>query len=131
MQWDHDFLAYCKNLEETKPVIFCGDLNVAHTEIDLARPKNNRKSAGFSDEERAGFDKIVEAGFIDTFRHFEPDTEGAYSWWSYRAGARGKNVGWRIDYFCVSNALVDQLDSATILSDVMGSDHCPVTLTLK
>ncbi|MFC4994924.1 exodeoxyribonuclease III [Rubritalea tangerina] len=131
MQWDKDFLAYCKDLESTKPVIFCGDLNVAHQEIDLARPKANRKSAGFSDQERAGFDNIVEAGFIDTFRHFHPDTEGAYSWWSYRAGARGKNVGWRIDYFCTSASLTPQLASAEILSDVLGSDHCPVTLTLK
>ena len=131
MQWDRDFLTYCKGLEQKKPVILCGDLNVAHKEIDLARPKNNHKSAGFSDQERAGFDTIVQQGFVDTFRHFEPATEAAYSWWSYRAGARGKNVGWRLDYFCVSSSLLEKLESATILTDVMGSDHCPVTLTLK
>ena len=130
-QWDADFLAYCKGLESSKPVIFCGDLNVAHREIDLARPKQNRHSAGFSDEERASFDKILEAGFIDSFRHFYPDKADAYSWWSYRAGARGKNVGWRIDYFCVSPALIDQVKSAEILSEVMGSDHCPVVLELS
>lgn len=130
MQWDADFLSYCKELEKSKPVIFCGDLNVAHTEIDLARPKQNRKSAGFSDEERAGFDNIVNAGFVDTFRHFFPDTTEAYTWWSYRAGARGKNIGWRIDYFCTSDALKPKLKSASILADVLGSDHCPVTLEL-
>jgi len=112
-------------------VIFCGDLNVAHQEIDLARPTQNRGSAGFSDEERLGFTQLVEAGFIDTFRHFHPDTEGAYSWWSYRAGARGNNIGWRIDYFGVSKSLEDRLDSASILPDVLGSDHCPVILTLR
>lgn len=131
MEWDRDFLAYCKNLEQSKPVIFCGDLNVAHTEIDLARPKNNRKNPGFSDEERAGFDQIVEAGFTDTFRHFHPETEDAYSWWSYRTGAREKNVGWRIDYFCTSASLTPRLESASILADVLGSDHCPVTLTIN
>lgn len=130
MQWDADFLSYCKELEKNKPVIFCGDLNVAHTEIDLARPKQNRKSAGFSDEERAGFDNIVGAGFVDTFRHFYPETTDAYTWWSYRAGARGKNIGWRIDYFCTSDALKPKLKSASILADVLGSDHCPVTLEL-
>lgn len=130
MQWDRDFLAYCTELEKAKPVIFCGDLNVAHKEIDIARPKANRKSAGFSDEERAKFDEIVSAGFVDSFRHFQPDTAGAYSWWSYRAGARGKNVGWRLDYFCVSSSLTPRLQDARILSDVLGSDHCPVTLTL-
>ena len=131
MEWDRDFLAYCKNLETTKPVIFCGDLNVSHKEIDLARPKANRKSAGFSDQERGKFDEIVSAGFIDTFRHFQPDTEGAYSWWSYRAGARGNNVGWRLDYFCVSSSLMPRVKEATILADVLGSDHCPVTLTIE
>ena len=130
MEWDRDFLAYCKNLEQSKPLIFCGDLNVSHKEIDIARPKNNRKSAGFSDQERASFDTIVENGFVDSFRHFHPDTEAAYSWWSYRAGARGNNVGWRLDYFCVSESLVPRMQSASILSDVLGSDHCPVTLTL-
>ena len=108
--------------------IFCGDLNVAHQEIDLARPKPNVGKPGFSHEERAGFKKILEAGFVDTFRHFHPDTTDAYSWWSYRAGARGKNVGWRIDYFCASSCLIPQLKSASILSDVLGSDHCPVEL---
>ncbi len=131
MEWDRDFLAYCKNLEQSKPVIFCGDLNVAHTEIDLARPKNNRKNPGFSDEERAGFDQIIEAGFTDTFRHFHPETENAYSWWSYRTGAREKNVGWRIDYFCTSASLTPRLESASILADVLGSDHCPVTLIIN
>lgn len=130
-QWDTDFLTYCKKLEKSKPVIFCGDLNVAHEEIDLARPKQNRYSAGFSDEERANFDKIIEHGFIDTYRHFHPDKKDAYSWWSYRAGARGKNIGWRIDYFCVSNQIMDRVKGADILAEVHGSDHCPVTLELS
>ncbi|MGB2265638.1 MAG: exodeoxyribonuclease III [Akkermansiaceae bacterium] len=130
-QWDIDFLTYCKKLEKSKPVIFCGDLNVAHQEIDLARPKQNRHSAGFSDEERANFDKIIEHGFIDTYRHFHPDKKDAYSWWSYRAGARGKNIGWRIDYFCVSNQIMDRVKGADILAEVHGSDHCPVTLELS
>ncbi|MGB1936834.1 MAG: exodeoxyribonuclease III [Akkermansiaceae bacterium] len=130
-QWDIDFLTYCKKLEKSKPVIFCGDLNVAHQEIDLARPKQNRYSAGFSDEERANFDKIIEHGFIDTYRHFHPDKKDAYSWWSYRAGARGKNIGWRIDYFCVSNQIMDRVKGADILAEVHGSDHCPVTLELS
>ena len=130
-QWDADFLQYCKDLELSKPVIFCGDLNVAHQEIDLARPKQNRNSAGFSDEERANFDKIAAEGFVDTFRHFYPDQTDAYSWWSYRAGARGKNIGWRLDYFCVSNSLVERVKAAEILSDVLGSDHCPVTLEIS
>lgn len=131
MQWDIAFLAFVKDLELTKPVIICGDLNVAHNEIDLARPKANKKSAGFSDQERAGFGNIIDAGFIDTFRHFEPTTEHAYSWWSYRAGARGNNVGWRIDYFCVSKSLLPRLKSASIMADVLGSDHCPVKLELS
>jgi len=132
MEWDVAFLAHMKSLEaEGKPVLFCGDLNVAHTEIDIARPKQNRKSAGFSDEERAGFDKIVEAGFVDTFRHFHPETTEAYSWWSYRGGARANNVGWRIDYWCTSPALNDKLQSASIMDDVMGSDHCPVALEIN
>lgn len=130
LEWDRDFLTYCKELEKVKPVIFCGDLNVAHTEIDLARPKNNKQKPGFSLEERASFDSIVSAGFIDTFRHFYPNKLDAYSWWSYRAGARGKNVGWRLDYFCASSSLTPRLKDATILSDVLGSDHCPVTLTI-
>ena len=130
-QWDTDFLQYCKELELSKPVIFCGDLNVAHQEIDLARPKQNRNSAGFSDEERANFDKMTAEGFVDTFRHFYPDKTDAYSWWSYRAGARGKNIGWRLDYFCVSSSLVERVKRAEILSDVLGSDHCPVTLEIS
>ena len=130
-RWDADFLAYCKNLETTKPVIFCGDLNVAHQEIDLARPRQNRRNAGFSDEERAGFDQIVSTGFTDSFRHFFPETTEAYSWWSYRAGARGKNNGWRLDYFCVSQSFMDRVTKAEILSEVLGSDHCPVTLELS
>jgi len=130
-RWDADFLAYCKMLEKSKPVIFCGDLNVAHQEIDLARPKQNRKNAGFSDEEREGFNNIVAAGFTDTFRHFQPDTTEAYSWWSYRAGARGKNIGWRIDYFCVSESYMENVTKAEILADVLGSDHCPVLIELS
>lgn len=130
-RWDADFLAYCKDLEKTKPVIFCGDLNVAHQEIDLARPKQNRKNAGFSDEERANFDNIIQADFVDSFRHFYPDKTEAYSWWSYRAGARGKNIGWRLDYFCLSKPFIKRLKSAEILSDVLGSDHCPVMIEIE
>ncbi|MDP0489712.1 MAG: exodeoxyribonuclease III [Verrucomicrobiota bacterium JB023] len=129
--WDQAFLAFCKELEKTKPVVFCGDLNVAHQEIDLARPKANRMSAGFTDEERAGFDAMVEAGFVDTFRSANPGLEGAYSWWSYRGGARGRNVGWRLDYFNVSSDLADKVKEPRILSEVLGSDHCPVALTMK
>jgi len=129
-EWDRDFLAYMRNLEKTKPVIFAGDLNVAHTEIDLARPKQNRKNAGFSDEERAGFDNIVGSKFVDTFRHFHPEEPDHYTWWSYRGGARAKNVGWRIDYFCVSEALMGKVKSAKIHADVLGSDHCPVEIIL-
>ena len=130
-QWDAAFLDHLQNLEERKPVIFCGDLNVAHQEIDLARPKANRKNPGFSDEEREGFGRILDAGFIDTYRHFYPDRAEAYSWWSYRANARAKNIGWRIDYFGASQALESRLGEASILADVLGSDHCPVTLSLK
>jgi exodeoxyribonuclease-3 len=130
IEWNAAFLAYVKELEKTKPVIFAGDLNVAHREIDLARPKQNRKSAGFSDEERAGFDDIVAAGFIDTFRHLHPDEPDHYSWWSYRGGAREKNIGWRIDYFCVSSQLMPRVTSAAILPEVIGSDHCPVVIEL-
>ena len=128
MQWETDFLAYLKKLEETKPVIFCGDLNVAHKEIDLKNPKTNRKNAGFTDEERGKFSELLKAGFIDTFRYFYPDVEGMYSWWSYRFSARAKNAGWRIDYFVVSESLKDRLVDAKILTDVTGSDHCPVEL---
>lgn len=131
MQWETDFLAYLKKLEEKKGVIFCGDLNVAHKEIDLKNPKTNRRNAGFTDEERAKFSEVLSAGFIDTFRYFYPDVEGIYSWWSYRFSARAKNAGWRIDYFCVSECLKDRLVDAKILTDVMGSDHCPVQLDLK
>ena len=131
MQWETDFLAYLKKLEEKKGVIFCGDLNVAHQEIDLKNPKTNRKNAGFTDEERGKFGEVLKAGFIDTFRYFYPDVEGAYSWWSYRFSARAKNAGWRIDYFCVSECLKDRLEDAKILTDVLGSDHCPVQLDLK
>ncbi len=131
MQWETDFLAYLKKLEEKKPVIFCGDLNVAHQEIDLKNPKTNRKNAGFTDEERGKFSEVMEAGFIDTFRYFYPDMENIYSWWSYRFSARAKNTGWRIDYFCVSEALKEHLADAKILTDIMGSDHCPVELDLK
>lgn len=130
MRWEEDFLAYLKKLEEKKPVVFCGDLNVAHREIDLKNPKTNRKNAGFTDEERQKFSELLEAGFIDTFRYFYPDMEGAYSWWSYRFSARAKNAGWRIDYFCVSECLKDKLKDARIRTEVMGSDHCPVELEI-
>lgn len=130
MKWEDDFLAYLKKLEEKKPVIVCGDLNVAHTEIDLKNPKSNRKNPGFSDEERGKFTAFVEAGFVDTFRYFYPDKEGAYTWWSYRFNARANNSGWRIDYFCVSSALKEEMKSAEIHADVMGSDHCPVMLEI-
>lgn len=130
MQWEDAFRAYLKALETKKPVIFCGDLNVAHQEIDLKNPKTNRKNAGFSDEERAKFTELLEAGFVDTFRYFYPDQEGIYSWWSYRFSARAKNAGWRIDYFCVSEGLKDRLVGAKIHTEIMGSDHCPVELDI-
>lgn len=130
MEWEDAFLAYLKKLEEKKPVIFCGDLNVAAEEIDLKNPKTNRKNAGFTDEEREKFRKIKASGFVDTFRYFYPDEEGIYSWWSYRFRAREKNAGWRIDYFCVSQSLKERLEDARIHTDVMGSDHCPVELDL-
>jgi len=128
--WDPAFLLFMLELEQKKPVVFCGDLNVAHKEIDLARPKENRKNAGFTDEEREGADKIVEAGFIDTFRHFYPDKTDAYTWWSNFGGARARNVGWRIDYFFASPQLKKRLKSASIHADTMGSDHCPVEILL-
>lgn len=131
MQWEKDFLAYLKKLEKTKPVIFCGDLNVAHQEIDLKNPKTNRKNAGFTDEERAKFTELLQAGFIDTFRYFYPDQEGIYSWWSYRFSARAKNAGWRIDYFIVSECLKERLVDAKIRTEIMGSDHCPVELEIE
>ena len=131
MKWEEDFLAYLKKLEEKKPVIFCGDLNVAHKEIDLKNPKTNRNNAGFTDEEREKFSVLLENGFIDTFRYFYPDQEGIYSWWSYRFKAREKNAGWRIDYFVVSECLKDRLVDAKIHTEVFGSDHCPVELEVK
>ena len=131
MEWEDAFLAYLKKLEEKKPVIFCGDLNVAHREIDLKNPKTNRKNAGFTDEERACFTRVLESGFIDTFRYFYPDKEGIYSWWSYRFRAREKNAGWRIDYFIVSPSLKDKLENAAIHTEIMGSDHCPVELDIR
>ena len=131
MTWEDDFQAYLKNLEEKKPVIVCGDLNVAHKEIDLKNPKSNRKNAGFTDEERAKFTQWLEAGFTDTYRYFYPDKADSYSWWSYRFKAREKNAGWRIDYFVTSKCLDDKLRDAQIHSEVFGSDHCPVELTLE
>ena len=128
MQWEDDFLSYLKTLEKEKPVILCGDLNVAHREIDLKNPKTNRKNAGFTDEERAKFSALLDSGFTDTFRHFYPDAEGIYSWWSYRFKAREKNAGWRIDYFLTSKCLDPHLKDAKILTDITGSDHCPVEL---
>ena len=129
--WEDDFLNFIKDLEKKKPVIYCGDLNVAHKEIDLKNPKPNRGHAGFTDEERAKFDNVVSSGLVDTFRYFYPDLEGAYSWWSYRFKAREKNAGWRIDYFVVSNELIPMIEDAKIYSDALGSDHCPVGLILK
>lgn len=130
MHWEEDFFSYLKKLEEKKPVIFCGDLNVAHKEIDLKNPKTNRKNAGFTDEERACFTRLVENGFVDTYRYFYPEQTDIYSWWSYRFSARAKNAGWRIDYFCVSECLKDRLKDAKIHTDILGSDHCPVELDI-
>ena len=130
MEWEDAFLQYLKGLEEKKPVIFCGDLNVAHKEIDLKNPKTNRKNAGFTDEEREKFSVLLENGFIDTFRYFYPEQEGIYSWWSYRFHAREKNAGWRIDYFLVSQSLKEKLKGAAIHTEVPGSDHCPVELEI-
>ena len=129
-QWDKDLRAYLKELETKKPVVLCGDLNVAHREIDLKNPKSNRKNAGFTDEEREGFQQLLDAGFVDTFRHFYPDQTDIYSWWSYRFRAREKNAGWRIDYFVVSEALRPRLVSACIHTDIFGSDHCPVEVVI-
>lgn len=131
LTWEEAFLAYLKKLEAKKPVIFCGDLNVAHKEIDLKNPKSNRKNAGFTDEERGCFTRLLESGFTDTFRYFYPELAGAYSWWSYMFKAREKNAGWRIDYFVVSDCLKDRLQSAAIHSEVLGSDHCPVELVIQ
>ena len=131
MRWEDDFRAYLKKLDEKKPVVLCGDLNVAHEEIDLKNPKTNHFNAGFTDQERGKFSELLAAGFIDTFRYFYPDRTGAYSWWSYIGGARSRNAGWRIDYFVVSQRLKERLVSATIHDQIMGSDHCPVELVLK
>ena len=135
-EWDVDFLSYMKSLEEKKPVIFCGDLNVAHKEEDLANPSSNKTTksrpgnAGFTDEEREGFDNIINAGFIDTFREFHKGN-GHYTWWSYMGGARARNVGWRIDYFCISPSLKSIMTDSSILPEVMGSDHCPIVLNIN
>ena len=131
MDWEDAFLHYLKDLDQKKPVVFCGDLNVAHQEIDLKNPKTNRRNAGFTDEERAKFSTLLENGFIDTFRFFYPDQTDIYSWWSYRFRAREKNAGWRIDYFVVSERLKECLQDAKIHTDILGSDHCPVELTLN
>ena len=131
MKWEDDFRTYLKNLEEKKPVIVCGDLNVAHREIDLKNPKTNRKNAGFTDVERAKFTTLLDSGFTDPFRYFYPEQEGIYSWWSYRFKAREKNAGWRIDYFLASASLNDKLKGAAIHTDIFGSDHCPVELTIE
>ena len=131
MTWEDAFKAYLKELEKTKPVILCGDLNVAHKEIDLKNPKTNRKNAGFTDEEREKMTLLLDSGFTDTFRFFNPDKEGIYSWWSYRFKAREKNAGWRIDYFITSKVLDEKLVSADIHTDILGSDHCPVELVVN
>ena len=131
MRWEDDFRAYLQKLDESKPVIVCGDMNVAHEEIDLKNPKTNRMNAGFTDEERRQMTTLLNAGFADTFRHLHPTQEGIYSWWSYRFHAREKNVGWRIDYFLTSQRLLPQVSEANILTDIMGSDNCPVELVLQ
>ncbi len=131
MQWEDDFRSYLLKLDEHKPIIVCGDLNVAHKEIDLKNPKTNKKNAGFTDEERNKMTELLEAGFVDTFRHFYPDKEEAYSWWSNFSKARERNVGWRIDYFVVSGSFKDELTDAFIFPEYYGSDHCPVGLTIK
>ncbi len=131
MKWEDDFTSYLKELNNKKPVIVCGDLNVAHKEIDLKNPKTNRKNAGFTDEERGKFTSLLESGFIDTYRYFNEDKEGMYSWWSYRFNARKNNSGWRIDYFVVSKNLENRLVSADIHTEILGSDHCPVELVIK
>lgn len=131
MVWEDDFKFYLKELEKIKPVIFCGDLNVAHKEIDLKNPKANRKNAGFTDEERSKFDDLVNSGFIDTFRYFFPNIAEQYSWWSYRFNARSRNAGWRIDYFLISEILKNRLVSAKIHNEILGSDHCPVEIIIK
>ena len=131
MEWEDAFRQYLLDLDAKKPVIVCGDMNVAHQEIDLKNPKTNHMNAGFTDQEREKMTTLLASGFTDTFRHFYPTLENQYSWWSYRMGARAKNIGWRIDYFLVSNRLIDKVESATIHQDIMGSDHCPVEITIK
>lgn len=131
MQWEDDFREYLKVLDAKKPVVLCGDLNVAHNEIDLKNPKTNRRNAGFSDEERAKMTELLGSGFTDTFRYFYPDADGIYSWWSYRFKAREKNAGWRIDYFITSKRINDTLKKAAIHTDVLGSDHCPVEVDIE
>jgi exodeoxyribonuclease-3 len=131
-EWDKAFFNYLKNLEKTKPVVVCGDFNVAHKPIDIARPKANyNKSAGFMQEEIDGMDRYTKEGLVDTFRHFHPEEANKYSWWSYRAGAREKNVGWRIDYFLVSQSFIGSIASASIMNEIMGSDHCPVSIEIR
>ena len=130
MKWEEDFLKYILKLEKKKPVIYCGDLNVAHKEIDLKNPKTNHQNAGFTDEERACFSKVLESGYIDSFRFFYPDMKDIYSWWSYMFKSREKNAGWRIDYFVVSNKLEKKMQDAKIHTEIMGSDHCPVELDI-
>jgi len=130
MKWEDDFREYLMELDKVKPIVYCGDLNVAHKEIDLKNPKSNRRNAGFTDEEREKMTKLLDSGFVDSFRYFYPDKEDAYTWWSYMGNARAKNVGWRIDYFIVSARLKDRMKDAEIHSHVMGSDHCPVVLEL-
>ncbi len=131
MEWEDAFADYVAGLDKEKPVIICGDLNVAHEEIDLANPKTNRNNAGFTDRERNAFSRLLSRGFVDTFRYLHPDTEKAYSWWSYRANSRARNIGWRIDYFLVSQRIADKLVSAEILPEITGSDHCPVSIEIK
>ncbi|MCY7442090.1 MULTISPECIES: exodeoxyribonuclease III [Bacillus amyloliquefaciens group] len=130
LQWEADFKDYLQKLDRKKPVILCGDLNVAHREIDLKNPKANRKNAGFSEQEREAFSALLNAGFTDSFRYLYPDREGAYSWWSYRTNAREKNIGWRLDYVIVSDRLKQRISQAAICADIMGSDHCPVEMTV-
>ncbi|MBQ2519040.1 MAG: exodeoxyribonuclease III, partial [Bacteroidaceae bacterium] len=130
MEWERDFLSYLLKLDQRKPVIVCGDLNVAHEEIDIKNPQTNHRNAGFTDEERQQMTQLLSSGFTDTFRHLHPTERDAYSWWSYRFHAREKNVGWRIDYFLVSDRMAPQLKAATIHADVMGSDHCPVSIEI-
>ena len=131
MKWDRDFRTFARNLDARKPTVICGDFNVAHEEIDIARPKANRKSPGFTDEERKGFTSLLRTGFLDSFRHFHPDEPEHYSWWSYRANARARNVGWRLDYFLVSESLENRMWNTRILTEIEGSDHCPVAVDIK